>query len=82
MSMTKKIHVATAAALLIAMSAPAFAESPRCMNKIGVCDHGDPHEQPDRAVTRGGDAPAAGEGNTDTGETDTSQPDTSQLSAE
>lgn len=80
--MLKQTQIAIAAALLIALSAPAFAENVRCMNKIGVCDHGDPHDQPDRAATRGGDAPAAGEGDTDTGETDTGQPDTSQPSAQ
>ena len=41
MSMTKQIQIAIAAALLIAVSAPAFAESQRCMNKIGVCDKGE-----------------------------------------
>jgi hypothetical protein len=82
MSMTKQVQIAIAAALLIALSTPAFAENTHCMNKIGVCDHGDPHDQPDRAATRGGDAPAAGEGDTDTGETNTGQPDTSQPSAQ
>ena len=80
--MLKQTQIAIAAVLLIAMSTPAFAENMRCMNKIDLCDHGDPHEQPDRAATRGGDAPAGGEGETDTGETDTGQPDTSQPSNE
>lgn len=76
MSMTKQIQFAIAAALLIAVSAPAFAESQRCMNKIGVCDKGEQRSEPDRPVSRGGDAPTDGEGepDTNTGEPDTAQP--------
>jgi hypothetical protein len=76
MSMTKQIQIAIAVALLIAVSAPAFAETQRCMNKIGVCDKGEERSEPERSVTRGGDAPTDGEGqpDTDTGEPDTSEP--------
>lgn len=73
MSMTKQIQIVIAAALLIAVSAPAFAEAQRCMNKIGVCDKGEQRSEPDRSVTRGADAPTGGEG-----EPDTEQPDTSE----
>lgn len=74
MSMTKQIQIAIAAALLIAVSAPAFAEAQRCMNKIGVCDKGEQRSEPDRSVNRGADAPTGGEPDTDTGEPDTSEP--------
>jgi len=82
MSMTKQIQIAIAAALLIAVSAPtpapAFAESQRCMNKIGNCDKGKERSESDRSVTRGGDAPTGGEGEPDTSEPDTSELDTSE----
>jgi len=75
MSMTKQIQISIAAALLIAVSAPAFAESQRCMNKIGVCDKGEQRTEPDRAAIRsGGDAPTGGEGEPDTEQPDTSEP--------
>jgi len=74
MSMTKHIQIAIAAALLIAVSAPAFAESQRCMNKIGICDKGEQRSEPDRSVTSGGDAPTGGEGEPDTEQPDTSEP--------
>jgi hypothetical protein len=74
MTMTKQIQIAIAAALLIAVSAPAFAESQRCMNKIGICDKGEQRTEPDRSVTRGGDAPTGGEGEPDTEQPDTSEP--------
>jgi hypothetical protein len=78
MSMTKQIQIAIAAALLIAVSAPAFAEAQRCMNKIGVCDKGEQRSEPDRSALRGGgDAPTDGEG-----EPDTEQPDTSEAPIE
>ena len=40
--MLKQTQIAIAAVLLIAMSTPAFAENMRCMNKIDLCDHGEP----------------------------------------
>ncbi|MFM9842626.1 MAG: hypothetical protein ACKVOI_06630 [Dongiaceae bacterium] len=72
--MTKQIQIAIAAALLIAVSAPAFAESQRCMNKIGLCDKGEERSEPDRSAIRGADAPTSGEGEPDTSEPDTSEP--------
>lgn len=74
MSMTKQIQIAIAAALLVAVSAPAFAESQRCMNKIGICDKGEQRTEPDRSLASGGDAPAGSEGEPDTEQPDTSEP--------
>jgi hypothetical protein len=82
MSMMKHVQIAVAAALLIAVAAPVFAESTRCMNKVGLCDKGEERSQPERAAVRGGDAPAGDQGEPDTGNTDTGEPDTSEPAVE
>jgi hypothetical protein len=82
MSKMKHVQIAIAAALLVAVAAPAFAESTRCMNKVGLCDKGEERSQPERAAIRGGDAPTGDQGETDTGNTDTGEPDTSEPAVE
>jgi len=58
----KGIQIAVAAVLLTALSAPAFAEQePNCMRKIGVCDRGEEHKQPERARSVGAESPSEGE---------------------
>jgi hypothetical protein len=58
---TKGLQFAIAAALLTAVSAPAFAaQTPDCMRKIGICDRGEDHKQ-EHAISVGGESPAGGE---------------------
>jgi hypothetical protein len=75
---TKGVQLTIAAALLMAVSAPAFsAQTPDCMRKIGICDRGEDHKQPEHAISVGGESPAGGEqpeGDPTGGETTDSSP--------
>jgi hypothetical protein len=76
---TKGVQLTIAAALLMAVSAPAFsaAQTPDCMRKIGICDRGEEHKKPERARSVGGESPTGGEqpeGNPTGGDTTDSSP--------
>jgi hypothetical protein len=67
MSKMKQLQIAFAAALLMAVAAPAFAEGTHCSNRVGLCDKGEQRSEPDRS-------PSVGGGDTDSGEPDTGEP--------
>ena len=75
---TRGLQFAIAAAVVAAVSAPAFAaQTPDCMRKIGICDRGEEHKQPEHAQSVGGESPAEGEqpeGDPTGGETTDSAP--------
>ena len=74
----KGVQLAIAAALLMAVSAPAFsAQTPDCMRKIGICDRGEEHQRPEHVQSVGGESPSGGEqpeGNPTGGDTTDSSP--------
>lgn len=55
------IQLAVAVAVLVAISAPASAAQMICVNKIGICDRGEEHKQPERERTAGAESPSEGE---------------------
>lgn len=55
------IQLAIAVAMLVALSVPASAAQMICMNKIGICDRGEEHKQPERERTAGAESPSEGE---------------------